>query len=63
MSDPYNYAIDAATGRPYPAADGRSPYQDPIDSEQYLANSNPETGIPRVEHRGGWWDPAFVVLV
>ena len=35
MSNPYNYVIDTTTGRPFPAADGRSPYQDPIDSEQY----------------------------
>ena len=31
----YNYVIDTSTGRPFPAADGRSPYQDPTDSEQY----------------------------
>jgi hypothetical protein len=35
ISNPYNYVIDTTTGRPFPAADGRSPYQDPIDSEQY----------------------------
>ena len=31
----YGYTIDTSTGMPFPAADGRSPYQDPIDSEAY----------------------------
>ena len=31
----YGYTIDTSTGMPFPAADGRSPYQDDVGTEEY----------------------------
>ena len=35
QSPRYTYTVDSSTGRPVPAADGRSLYQDPVDSDKY----------------------------